>query len=55
MRKRDWSMYENNLSIDGSARCVTYNEIDAISSNNTLRIIGMRYWLPKCGIGIYRQ
>ncbi len=55
IRKRDWSMYENNLAIDGSARCVTYDEINTISTTNNLRAIGMNYWLPKCGIGIYRQ
>lgn len=44
---RDWSMYENTTyAVADSARSVTYDEINAISSSNTLRKTGSCYWLP---------
>lgn len=52
MKKRNWSMYEDStLALEGSARIVSYDEIDTISSTDNLRVIGMGYWLPKAGIG----
>ena len=49
---RQWSMYEdkkdgqNHFAIEGSARCVRYDEIEPLPATNNLRTIGAYYWLP---------
>lgn len=49
---RDWSMYENEYAIEGSAHCATFYEIknipdipeNFVNGYNTLKKIGAYYW-----------
>lgn len=46
LKSRNWSMYENDMAKVGSARLVSYEEINSLSQNDPLRAIGSSYYLP---------